>query len=64
MLTASVIILVMVFGAACYVVGDYFGFRRGKEDSYQIWCSRLMREQGFDAVLKNPIPPRAHGQST
>jgi hypothetical protein len=31
---------------ASYVIGDYRGFKRGKEGSYELWCSRMARENG------------------
>lgn len=27
-----------------YVIGDYRGFKRGKQGSYELWCSRMARE--------------------
>lgn len=39
--------IVIVVAGTCstcsYIIGDYFGFRRGKQDSYLLWHKRVGR---------------------
>jgi hypothetical protein len=44
---------------AAYVIGDYRGFRRGKQDSYALWHERMGRiwtEPG-PRLATEPSPP-------
>lgn len=37
------LVVAFVAGACGYVAGDYFGFRRGKQNSYELWHKRTGR---------------------
>lgn len=38
-----ILVVALLAGACGYVAGDYFGFRRGKQDSYLLWHKRVGR---------------------